>query len=185
MDEIFENDLLEHMTDYDIIRVIDSSGNPKTVPVERYVETPVIHKTLCLTPEKTKEFKCDKPWAHINMRFWEENADPQEMARIYFGYNYSNPDSTNNVDTLKFCVTGARELVGPNPFSKRHASQIKKFLNKNWEKIDVLLITHAFLEVSLGVARAICVFYGYGGKEPKCAVGNEYVYKVLLDELLK
>lgn len=182
MDEIFENDLLTHMAEHDQICVADESGNQIIVPVERYVGTPVIHKTLCLTPKQTKEFKCDKPWAHINMRFWHEDADPHEVARIYFGYNLS---ADNNFDTLKFCVTGAREFAGPNPFSEHHASLIKKFLDKNWEKIDVLLITHAFLNVSLGVARAICEFYGYGSKEPKCAPGNEHVYKVLLNELLK
>ena len=167
--------------------VIDPSGSGRaqgfrTIEVEHYVGTPVIGKTLCLTPEQAREFKCPKPWAHISMAFAQDQKD------WWFGYRHLELDQPTKIDTLEFSVTAANREAGPNPFCAKYARMVKEFVDRNWNRVRLFLITHGMLEVSLGVARAICSAHATDTiKETECAlecrIGNPYVYETVLKEL--
>ncbi len=168
----------------------DVPDEPKVVELEQYLGQPLVGKTLVLHYNKVPKFECDKPWACISMTWHKKN--PKTIlelvtfkdSRWCIGYQHPEASCDNRIEYLKFECSDARANRGPCPFLKKHAKQIKDFLDRNWDDIDVLVIASGPCgpAKALGVAHAICDHY-HPGQSKYYQAPNLYVRDLLLEEL--
>jgi predicted protein tyrosine phosphatase len=104
---------------------------------------PYFNKLLVLSRSAAKDFSCDKPWACISIA-----SEPGDWPQI---------NKVQQVDLLRLAFAD-NEYAGEDgpPFSPIHAKQILEFVEKNWDKTEVLMI-HCFGGISRSPAIAAAI----------------------------
>jgi predicted protein tyrosine phosphatase len=100
-------------------------------------------KLLVLSRSAAKDFSCDKPWACISVA-----ADPGDWPKI---------NKVQQVDLLQLAFADNEyDWEDKSLFSPQQAKQILEFVEKNWDKIEVLMI-HCYAGISRSPAIAAAI----------------------------
>lgn len=126
----------------DFVKALEEELNQK---LEYHFERPVLGKLLILSRKSAEEFTYSKPWACISIDGINNTfvADPKGHAVL---------SEENRVDLLQLRfddITEPRE--GWVEISEDQAKQIWEFVEKVWDKVDLLMI-HCHAGISRSTA---------------------------------
>jgi predicted protein tyrosine phosphatase len=138
--------------------------------MKNYCGQPVNGKILVLPKSAAQQFTYDKPWACISIGSeigdWPKINKCQQINLLQIAFEDIDEETENYI-----------------LFNEDHAKKIWEFTEKNWEKIDLLMI-HCLGGVcrSPAVAAAIALKkYGNDDLYFKLYHPNALVYKILLE----
>lgn len=133
--------------------VFVSKGDPVEIYCEKHFDRPVLGKILILSRKHAEQFTYDKPWACISI------SDKTYPFTAHLPYPEIHTENLVDLLQLRFDdITDQRP--GWVEFSESHAQQIWKFVDKVWDKVDLLMIhCHAGLSRSPACGKVIAEKY--------------------------
>jgi predicted protein tyrosine phosphatase len=120
-----------------------------------FPERPKIGKLLVLSKSKAREFSYDKPWACISIADgpgdWPHINKVQQVDLLQLDFaDFDDVPTAENPFPLCFLRPGEIR------FTTEHAQQIWEFVNKVWDKIDLLMV-HCLAGISRSAAVAAAI----------------------------